>query len=147
MSLLGVLLLISPLANVDFDIAKALPEAEVVISREVVVKAIEKNRDKDQPELEVLHFLGRARAYGFHEVNFVIRAASKEHANTILEHIVSRFNASEDVQERHRQGMGLFKFAVISDEATNAEIHKFVENTTGKPGSLLFVDGGLVNAT
>jgi len=142
MSLLGVLLLVSPLANVDFDITKALPEAEVVISREVVVKAIEKNRDKDQPELEVLHFLGRARKYGYQEVNFVIRAASKEHANTILEHIVSRFNASEDAQERHRQGEGLFNFAVISDEATNAEIHKFVEYSTGHLGSLLFVDGG-----
>lgn len=141
MSLLGVLMLVSPLANVDFDIAKALPEAEVVISREVVVKAIEKNRDKDQPELEVLHFLGRARNYGLQEVNFVIRAASKEHANTILEHIVSRFNATEYVQERHRQGMGSFNFAVIGDEATNAEIHKFVEYSTGHPGSLLFVDG------
>ena len=98
MSLLGVLLLVSPLANVDFDIGKVLPEAEVVISKEVVAKAIEKKSDKDQPELEVLHFLGRARAYGFHEVSFVIRAASKEHANTILEHIVARFNAAEDVQ-------------------------------------------------
>lgn len=145
MSLLSVLLLVSPLANVGFDIVRTLPEAEAVISREIVAKAIEKKGNKDHPELEILHYLGRARAYAFHEVNFVIRAASKEHANTILEHIVSRFKASEDLQERHRQGERLFNFAIISEEATNAEIHKFVENSAGKPGALVFADGGSIN--
>jgi DNA polymerase II large subunit len=146
MSLLGVLLLFSPLPNVDFDVQKVIPEAKVAASKHVIVKAIEKKNNKDQPELEVLHFLGRARAYGFHEINFVIRAANKEHANNILLEIVSRFNTSEDVQSRHQQGMGLFNSAVISDEATNAEIHKFVDDSSGKQGALLFVDGASVNA-
>ncbi len=76
MSILSALLLISPLTTVDIDLKVGLPDLKVIYSNQEIIKAF-KPTSQDDSELVVSHFLGRSRAYGFKEFNFVIRANNR----------------------------------------------------------------------
>ena len=142
MNLLSLLVLVSPAANVDFDINKTLPEARVVISKDVVIKEIDMN-NQDQSDISIAHFLGGAKAYGFHPIRFVIRALSKEQANAILTHVIDRFNASNRINHPDK---GQYVF-VVGDEATSSEIHEFVQRTDVVKGPLIYLDSGTIKQT
>jgi hypothetical protein len=140
MDVLSVLLLAAPMVALDIDLEKVAPGYEVV-SRERIITATKERSKPDEPEVEVCHYLGRARAYGYIECNFVIRAATREHAYALLKEFVGRLNSPEFIVETKRQGMGQFNFNVISDEASNADIHNLMDYAAGQRSHLIMLDG------
>lgn len=139
MDILSVLLLAAPMVALDIDLEKASPGYRVA-SREQIFSAIEKPLKSDEPEIETSHYLGRARAYGYIECNFVIRATTREHAYTLLEKFVGRLNSPEFLAETQRRGMGKFNFDVISDEASIADIHKHIDYAASHRTHLIMID-------
>lgn len=140
MTLLSILLLASPLANIDLDIRRVIPETTTVASKAEFKKAIEQNNDQS---IDILHFVTAAWAYGFHPVRLVIRAANIGHANNILEYFVSQLNLHADVNEV----TGKFVYTPIKEEASLVEIHDFIKNKHGTRGSLIFLEGSLKSKT
>jgi hypothetical protein len=140
MKLLSILVLVSPLANVDFGINKVLPDAKVVISKDVVIKAIDKYDDKERPDLDVTYFLGGAFAYGFLPVRFIVRALSKDHAHAIIKQVIDRLNVFNRI---YHPDKGRYVFAV-GEGATSSEIHEFVQSSDLVKGPVIFLDSGSI---
>lgn len=144
MDAIAILLLLGPLSSGQIDVPQLFPEAQIVESTEHVIDAIKNSKSNDEPELEVLHFLGRARAYGFHEWNFVIRASERAYAQSMLDTFVGRINSSELVRAAEDCGMGSFKCSLISDEVSNTDLHKFIKEVGGNTAGhrqLVVLDG------
>ncbi len=140
MDILSVLLLAAPMVALDIDLEAASPGYRVA-SKEQIFSAIEKKSKSDEPEVETSHYLGRARAYGYIECNFVIRATTREHAYSLLMEFVGRLNSPEFLAETERRGMGKFNFDVISDEASNADIHNHIDYAANHRTHLIMIDG------
>ena len=140
MDILSVLLLAAPLVTLDIDLEKASPGYRVA-SREQIFSAIEKPLKSDEPEVETSNYLGRARAAGYVEWNFVIRATTREHAYALLKKFVGRLNSPEFLAETQLRGMGKFNFDVISDEASNADINKHIDYSASHRTHFIMIDG------
>jgi len=140
MDILSVLLLATPLLALDIDLEKASPGYRVV-SKEQIFSAIETPLKSDESEIEISNYLGRARAYGYVEWNFIIRATTREHAYALLEKFVGRLNSPEFLIETQRRGMGKFNFDVISDEASNADINKHIDYAARQRTHFVMLDG------
>jgi hypothetical protein len=142
---LGIVLLVSPLANFQVDIPQVFANISVVETKQQIIQAANSSNQDDDPDLEVAHFLGRARAYGFlDEFNFVIRSNTRQQAESILSQFVNKLNSSAQIVESINRGMGKFNSALISDEASQSQLHEFIEDVA-KDGKnhrrLVLLDG------
>ena len=126
----GIVLLVSPLANFQIDVPKAFTNVSVVETKQQIAQAVRPSSEDDDPDLEIIHFLGRARAYGFKdEFNFIIRANSSQHANSLLNRFISGVNSSHQIVESVKQGMGKFNAGLMGEnEVSQKELHDFVDD-------------------
>lgn len=142
---LGIVLLVSPLASFQIDLAQSFANFSVLETKQQIIQAIKPSKKDDEPSLEVVHFLGRARAYGFlDEFNFVIRSHTRQHAESILNHFIDKLNSSAQIVESIKRGMGKFNSALISDEVSQIQLHNFIEEAAKLQKShfrLVFLDG------
>jgi len=137
MEMLSVLLLASPLVDLQVDMKSVAPEYSIATSKEQVFESLENTRKYGGQELGPLHYLGVARCHGFHLCRFVIRAPSYERAYSIIQDCVSRINSSALMQEKLKQGGSLFMGGLVSDEqADKAELHRFIETASDSLGPL-----------
>jgi hypothetical protein len=142
---LGIVLLVSPLANFQVDVPQVFTNVSIVETKQQIIQAVNSSSQDDDPDLEVVHFLGRARAYGFlDEFNFVIRSNTRQHAESILNQFVKKINSSPQIVESIKHDMGKFNSALISDETSQSQLHEFIEDVA-KAGKnhrrLVFLDG------
>ncbi len=142
---LGVVLLISPLANFQVDVPRVFDNISVVETKQQIIQAVSSSNQDDDADLEVVHFLGRARAYGFlDKFNFVIRSHTRQHAESILNQFVNELNSSSQIIESIKRDMGKFNGVLISDEVSQSQLHEFIEDVA-KAGKnhrrLVFLDG------
>jgi hypothetical protein len=142
---IGIFLLVSPLASAQIDVPQVFANVSVVETKHQIIQAVKASNQNDDPDLEVLHFLGSARAYGFlDEFNFVIRASTRDHAESILNQFVIQLNSSAQIIESVKRGMGKFNSALISDEVSQSNLHDFIEDISKSKEShrrLVFLDG------
>lgn len=126
----GIVLLVSPLANFQIDVPKAFTNVSVVETKQQIAQAVRPSSEDDDPDLEIIHFLGRARAYGFKdEFNFIIRANSSQHANSLLNRFITGVNSSPQIVESVKQGMGKFNAGLMSEnEVSQKELYDFVDD-------------------
>jgi hypothetical protein len=136
--MLSVLLLASPLVDLQVDMKSVAPDYAIATSKEQVFESIEEDtKNYSGQDLEPLHYLGVARCHGFHLFRFVIRASSYEQAYDIMQTYVGRINSSVLMQEKLRQGSTLFMGGLVSDEEANqSELHRFVESASDGLGPL-----------
>jgi hypothetical protein len=143
---LGIVLLVSPLANFQIDVPKAFSNICVVETKQQIIQAVKASNEADDPDLEIVHFLGRARAYSYKdEFNFIIRSANSQHANSLLDQFISGINSSAQILESLKQGMGKFNAYLMSEnEVSLRELHDFVDDVAKSEKSyrrLVFLDG------
>jgi len=137
MEMLSVLLLASPLVDLQVDMKSVAPDYAIATSKEQVLKSIEDTKKYSGQEHEPQHYLGVARCHGFHLCRFVIRASSYEQAYDIMQIYVSRINSSALMQEKLRQGSTSFMGGLVSDEEANkSELHRFIESASTGLGPL-----------
>lgn len=138
MKVSNVLLLSSPMVDLQIDMKSVAPDYAVATTKKQVFKAIEDTKNHDAQEHKPLHYLGVAGCYGFHQCRFVIRALGYEHAFAIIRYYLNRINSSEQMQEKLQQGSTLFKGGLVSDkEASKSELHNFIESASTSPGPLI----------
>ena len=137
MEMLSVLLLASPLVDLQVDMKSFAPDYSIATSKEQVFESIEDTKQYGGQELESQHYLGVARCHGFHLCRFVIRASSYEQAYDIMQTYVGRINSSALMQEKLKQGSNLFMGGLVSDEEANSsELQRFVETASDGLGPL-----------
>ena len=143
---LGIVLLISPLANFQIDVPKTFNHISVVETKQQIIQAVKLSSEDDDPDLEIVHFLGRARAYAYKdEFNFIIRATNIQHANSLLDKFIAGINSSAQMVESTKQGKGKFNAGLMSEnEVSQRELHDFVDDVAKSEKSyrrLVFLDG------
>jgi hypothetical protein len=137
MEMLSVLLLASPLVDLQVDMKSVAPNYSIATSKEQVFESIEETKNHSGQELVPLHYLGVARCHGFHLCRFVIRASSYEQAYDIMQIYVNRINTSPLMQQKLQQGSAYFMGGLVSDEEANeSELHRFVESASDGLGPL-----------